>query len=231
MAKLRKRTGIAGRKFGSRHLHDESTGKFYAVGVNRGKREYVQLTIPVDSAAEQQRMVKSFDGVVLEGKDRRRLIASIPQRSTLADAIGEFYTPAMLQDYLAISPGALAKAAVSGRFIRLKTADGFLLFPAVQFDEHGQAPHGLSTLMSLLKQVYRNSDGWAATFWLTSPSTFGLGDDESNSAGSTRLDVLRAEGPERLIAQVRRMAASQGVTLTVPAPSRPRAARSNQQAS
>jgi len=76
---------------------------------------------------------------------------------------GDFYTAEMLANQLGITVESLAE---SENYFSLVTEDGVQVYPAVQFNEHGDVPSELPAVVEELKAIYANDNGWSALFWL-----------------------------------------------------------------
>jgi len=76
---------------------------------------------------------------------------------------GDFYSVEVLADWLGLTVDELTE---DERYFSLVTEDGVRVYPAVQFDEHGDVPSELMTVVKELNEIYSNDDGWAALFWL-----------------------------------------------------------------
>ena len=186
--------------------------RLHAELVRADGRRYVSLRIPIESDAEAAELLRRIEHGSDDDAARRRVLASFPDTgSELADLIGDFYTPSLLVEYLGISKQALSAGGQHGRYLRVRTSDGKYVFPAAQFDEHGDVPAGLATVVRALRAIYRNDDNWSAALWLTGPI------DPADPDGPTRMRTLRDGDLDRLLVQLREMADLRDVTLELPA--------------
>lgn len=99
----------------------------------------------------------------------RRAIASVPRSNPLADSIGDFYDTAGLVQWLDISKQAIAKRVAKQHMVGCKTADGHWVYPAWQFDDHGEVINGVTEVLDVL---LGQRDPWAAARWFVIPSPY-----------------------------------------------------------
>lgn len=113
------------------------------------------------------------------------------------DRLGAFYTTDRVRKVLGgVSRQAVSERVRSDRLLRVKTADGVVLFPAFQFANGAVVP-GLQKLLEVL--LGSNVDGWTVAYWLTARMAQ-LGE-------TTALDVL-ASGDTDRIAELQKLAAN-----------------------
>ncbi len=112
--------------------------------------------------------------------------APAPQDNT--DRFGEFLRAETVCATLGIEMAELELRVEQERVLRVETADGMVLYPAVQFQGDRIFRSHLQAVLRVLRPAA--SDGWTVLYWLTSPL------DEYE--GRTPIDLLRAG----LLAQV-----------------------------
>ncbi|GAA4377005.1 hypothetical protein [Paeniglutamicibacter cryotolerans] len=122
---------------------------------------------------------------------------AVLRANRINDRLGAFYTTDRVRKVLGdVSRQAVSERVKNHRLLRVKTADGVVLFPAFQFINGAVAP-GLQHLLSVL--LGTGVDGWTVTYWLTARLAQ-LGE-------STALEVL-ASGDSDRIAELGKLAAT-----------------------
>lgn len=98
----------------------------------------------------------------------RRMLEAVPVPSRWDDLLGPFYSTGQVGRLL----GGVSRQAVADRRERrtvlgLKTADGVMVYPTFQFDQHNQVLAGLPEVL----QCFRGTevDDWTLAGWLISP--------------------------------------------------------------
>lgn len=97
-----------------------------------------------------------------------RVAAAIPTGHPVADTVGPCYDTPGLTRWLGISKQALAKRVANKTVLGCRSSDGHWLYPAWQFDEHGNASRDLPELITILAGP--DDDRWRAAVWLSAPS-------------------------------------------------------------
>lgn len=111
------------------------------------------------------------------------------------DRLGAFYATDRVRKVLGgVSRQAVSERAKNHRLLRVKTADGIILFPAFQFANGTVAP-GIQKLLKIL--LGTGVDGWTVAYWLTARLAQ-LGE-------ATALEVL-ASGDSDRIAELEKLA-------------------------
>lgn len=97
----------------------------------------------------------------------RRMLTAVLVPSGWNDSLGPFYTTRQVAGLLNISPRAVRGRHRHRTLWGLKTADGLLVFPALQFGEDNQILPGLQEVLS----CFRDSpvDDWTLAGWLAAP--------------------------------------------------------------
>ena len=127
----------------------------------------------------------------------RMMTAAIPKPSAWNDAIGPFYDTAGARRLLGISRQALAQQRARHQILALGTADGELVYPAFQFDDHRRVIPGLAAVLGAVAGI----DSWTLASWLRQSRLAELG-------GRSVIEYLRDHGePEVAVASARRAAA------------------------
>ncbi|GAA4371212.1 hypothetical protein [Paeniglutamicibacter cryotolerans] len=148
-----------------------------------------------------EQMVASHEVTDFSGEAERATVNAMADAvgtaNRINDRLGAFYTTDRVRKVLGdVSRQAVSERAKNHRLLRVKTADGVVLFPAFQFI-NGAVATGLRKLLSIL--LGTGVDGWAVTYWLTARLAQ-LGE-------STALDVL-ASGDSGRIAKLGKLAAT-----------------------
>ncbi len=124
-----------------------------------------------------------------------RMLAALPAPTRWDDLLGPFYDTRGVARLL----GGISRQAVADRCVRrsllgLKTADGVLVYPAFQFNEHNEVVAGLGpVLKSFDPHVV---DAWTVAGWLVSK--------KRTLKGKTPIAWLREGGdPERVLTLAR----------------------------
>ena len=116
---------------------------------------------------DYRRQGRSLEDLGSVGDLCQRMLATIPLPSGWNDVLGPFYGPGQIAVYLGgISRQAVADRRARHTLLALKTADGVWVYPAFQFDEHGEVLKGLP---ALLKVLASSLDDWSLAGWLMSP--------------------------------------------------------------
>lgn len=133
-----------------------------------------EVTRHVRRALEERRSSYAEHGRSLEEigppeELARRMVGVVPEPSRWDDLLGPFYTTARVAEIL----GGVSRQAVADRRERhtlfaLKTADGTLVYPTFQFNNHNEVLAGLPEAL----QCFRGSrvDDWTLAGWLVSKS-------------------------------------------------------------
>lgn len=98
----------------------------------------------------------------------RRMLEAVPVPSRWDDLLGPFYSTGQIGRLLGgVSRQALADRRERGTLLGLKTADGVIVYPTLQFDSRNQVLAGLSEVL----QCFRGAevDDWSLAGWLVSP--------------------------------------------------------------
>lgn len=113
---------------------------------------------------------------------------------TLDDRVGPFFDTTSLRRFIRSSAEALATAVVNGDVLAVVSADGFLLYPAFQFNESGEPLPRLRDVLAELDPEL--VDPWGDAVWLNAP-----GDDLDGLSPAVALREGRAEDVIRLAGQ------------------------------
>ena len=123
-----------------------------------------------------------------------RMMASIPASSALDEKLGPFYTSSSLATWKSVSRQAIYGQHKKGSILGLTTSDGLTVFPAFQFDPHGDPLPGLAGVLSILDGAM--DDPWARALWLSTPVP--------SLGGRSAAQLLRAGDIETVEAAARR---------------------------
>ncbi len=99
----------------------------------------------------------------------QRTVETIPEPSRWEDLLGPFYTVSTVSKLLGdVSRQAVANRRARRTLLGLRTADGVVVYPAFQFDEH----NGTLPRLPDILQCFRNTgvDDWTLAGWLVAPS-------------------------------------------------------------
>lgn len=114
--------------------------------------------------------------------------------ATLDDRVGPFFDSTSLVERLRLSTDALSASVEDRDVLAVVTADGFLLYPAFQFNENGES---LPRLREVLAELDPDMvDPWGDAVWLNAP-----GDDLDGLSPAAALRKERAEEVIRLAGQ------------------------------
>jgi hypothetical protein len=98
----------------------------------------------------------------------RRMLATVPAPSRWNDLLGPFYSGSQVAKLM----GGVSRQAVADRrdrrtLLGLKTADGLVVYPTFQLNQHNEVLVGLPEIL----QCFRGSgvDDWTLAGWLVSP--------------------------------------------------------------
>ncbi|HEX4955960.1 MAG TPA: hypothetical protein VF017_21435 [Thermoanaerobaculia bacterium] len=124
-----------------------------------------------------------------------RMVDTLPSPSPWNDQIGPFYSAQQIGRVLGgISRQAVAERRARRTLLALRTADGVLVYPTFQFDEHHRVLPGLAEVLQTL--AASGVDDWTLAGWLCSPL--------SSLDRRTPVEWLRrGEDPTRLVAVAR----------------------------
>jgi hypothetical protein len=133
-----------------------------------------QVTRYLRSALEERRTSYAEHGRSLEEigpaeELARKMVGIVPEPSRWDDVLGPFYTTAKVAEIQGgISRQALADRRERRTLLALKTADGVLVYPTLQFDENNEVLRGLPEIL----QCFRGApvDDWTLAGWLVAPS-------------------------------------------------------------
>jgi len=127
-----------------------------------------------------------------------RMLDAVPETSRWDDRLGPFYNTSKLAKlWGGVSRQAIADRRERRTILGLKTADGALVFPTFQFDEHNRILTGLPEVLQCFRGV--PVDDWTLAGWLVTP----MRPLEERSV----IDWLRAGGEKRLVLTLARDAA------------------------
>lgn len=98
----------------------------------------------------------------------QRMVAALPTQHAWDERLGPFYDTAGLVTWLGISRQALADRVRRGTLLACRTADGHLVYPALQFARDGVVRAGVVDAIGHLTRA--GAEGWAVAVWLTTPS-------------------------------------------------------------
>lgn len=124
-----------------------------------------------------------------------RMLAAVPAPSRWDELLGPFYDTRTVARLL----GGVSRQAVADRRERRtllgpKTADGVLVYPAFQFDEHNEVLAGLGPILQCFDPDV--VDDWTVAGWLVAK--------RRSLGGETAIDWLRAGGdPEAVLVLAR----------------------------
>ncbi len=139
----------------------------------------------------------------------RRMVGVVPEPSRWDDLLGPFYTTSKVAEILGgVSRQAIADRRERHTLLALKTAEGTLVYPTFQFDDHNEVLAGLPEVL----QCFRGSgiDDWTLAGWLV--SKFRTLD------GRSPVDWLRLGREPEPVLRLARAAASQGMGPRLPFP-------------
>ncbi len=124
-----------------------------------------------------------------------RMVDTLPSPSPWNDHIGPFYSAQQIGRVLGgISRQAVAERRSRRTLLALRTADGALVYPTFQFDDHQRVLPGLAEVLQAL--AASGVDDWTLAGWLCSPLT--------SLGRKTPVEWLRSGGdPARLVAVAR----------------------------
>ncbi|MDR1808516.1 MAG: hypothetical protein LBR33_11505 [Propionibacteriaceae bacterium] len=109
----------------------------------------------------------------------------------IGDAVGPVYTTAGLQAWLGVSRQTLSERAAARTLLRLRTADGKLVYPAFQFGPLRRPLPGLKKVLTALERG--SSDPWAWAIWLNAVREDGVTFAQRLRAGEVGRVVAAAE--------------------------------------
>jgi hypothetical protein len=112
---------------------------------------------------------RSLDGIGSPRDLARRMLEIVPIPSRWDDLLGPFYGTGQMAKILGgVSRQAIADRRERRTLLGLKTADGVMVYPTFQFDEHNRVLTGLAEIL----QAFRDSavDDWTLAGWLVAPS-------------------------------------------------------------
>lgn len=124
-----------------------------------------------------------------------RMLAAVPSPSRWDDLLGPFHDTRGVTRLL----GGVSRQAVADRrerrtLLGLKTADGVLVYPAFQFDEHNEVLPGLAAVLQCFDP--EAADDWTLAGWLVAK--------QQALDGETVIEWLRGGGdPDRAVALAR----------------------------
>jgi hypothetical protein len=133
-----------------------------------------EVTRYVRNALEERRTSYAEHGRTLEeigpAKElARKMVGVLPEPSRWDDVLGPFYTTTKVAEILGgISRQALADRRDRRTLLVLKTADGILVYPTFQFDEHNEIVRGLPEVLQCFRGF--DVDDWTLAGWLVAPS-------------------------------------------------------------
>ena len=103
----------------------------------------------------------------------RMMAAPIPRPSPWNDSVGPFYDSTGVRRLLGVTRQALAQQRSRCTILALETADGHLLYPTFQFDEHRRVLPGLAEVLGAVPAGA--VDGWTLASWLNRSRLASLG--------------------------------------------------------
>lgn len=127
----------------------------------------------------------------------RMMTAPIPKASAWNDAVGPFYDTAGARRLLGVSRQALAQQRGRRQVLALATADGQLVYPTFQFDDHRRVLPGLAVVLGAIPPGV--VDDWTLASWLRQSQLPELG-------GHSVIEYLRAGGDPAAAAESARRA-------------------------
>lgn len=100
---------------------------------------------------------------------QRMVEAFVPEPSRWDDLLGPFYTTGQVSKLLGgISRQAIADRRARRTLLGMRTADGVVVYPTFQFDEHHQVLSGLPEVLQCFRDT--DVDDWTLAGWLVSRS-------------------------------------------------------------
>ncbi len=119
----------------------------------------------IAALAEQGRSLRSLGDLE---ELAATMVAALPTVHPHDTALGPFYDTSGLIQWLRVSRQALADRVHRGTLLACRSADGHLLYPALQFGRTGQVRPGVVDAVGILARS--GADGWTIGTWLTSPT-------------------------------------------------------------
>jgi hypothetical protein len=113
-----------------------------------------------------------------------RIVAVVPARSALSDAVGPVYRQAGLAKACGCSRQAVSEWVKLRRVLALTTSDGVIVIPAGQLDANLRPLRGLADVLRVLTPDV--VDEWMLASWLTTP--------QPRLRGRSMLEWLAAAG-------------------------------------
>jgi hypothetical protein len=113
------------------------------------------------------------------------------QTASWDDAVGPVYRTDTVAKLLGVSKQAVSQRAERLSLLRLKTSDGFAIYPVFQFGEDGQPVRGLRMVLRCLASGVDDPFTWA--IWLNSPA----------GQGGTFAELLKQGRARDVVAQAK----------------------------
>lgn len=133
-------------------------------------------------------MPKGLPGGVLDGL--HRMLNAGPMTSRWDQLLGPFYSASKLAKlWEGASRQEIADWQERRTILGLKTADGSVVFPAFQFDEHNRVIAGLPEVLQFFREA--PVDDWTLAGWLVAPMR--------SLEGRSVIDWLRTGGQRDLV--------------------------------
>ncbi|HVG10993.1 MAG TPA: hypothetical protein VNM67_25035 [Thermoanaerobaculia bacterium] len=101
----------------------------------------------------------------------RRMVGVVPEPSRWDDLLGPFYTTSKVAEILGgVSRQAIADRRERHTLLALKTADGTLVYPNFQFNDHNEVLAGLPEVLQCFRGQRGDNriDDWSLAGWLVS---------------------------------------------------------------
>jgi hypothetical protein len=98
----------------------------------------------------------------------KRMVATVPSPSAWDDLLGPFYSTSKITRLL----GNVSRQAITDRrkrrtLLGLRTADGAIVYPVFQFNEHNEVLPGLALILQCFDPEV--VDDWTVAGWLVAP--------------------------------------------------------------
>lgn len=121
-----------------------------------------------------------------------RVKSAMPKHDRLDEETGPFYDTASLTKWLGVTKQALDNRVKKHTLLMCRTSDGKRVYPAWQFDNHGDVHPGIQEVIRAFSEIGLD-DGWTIARWLNLPNP-DLGDQAASEllAGGVTEPVVRA---------------------------------------
>ena len=118
-------------------------------------------------ASAWNRSGRGLDELGSAGEIADRMVAALSRPSPWNDIIGPFYRTNQAAQLLGVSRQAVDERRRRGVLLGCRTADGYWVFPAIQFDDRGHVRPGAAELVGRLANA--DADGWTQAAWTATP--------------------------------------------------------------